>query len=176
MKKLLEYLTKIPIWLFVLAVFGIGLLLVPDVEIPTFNSEEESITIADYEEELELELLEFVTQIEGVSEVSIMVTLEAGEEHVYATETKSNVNLLSDSLSDDQKRVENQNDNEDSFIIVTNASGSEEPVLIKKLEPVVKGVAIVCKGGENDIIRQKIIESVSIALGLSSNRVSVVGK
>lgn len=39
--------------------------------------------------------------------------------------------------------------------------------------PTVRGVAVVCKGGENAVIREKVLEAVCKALGVSAARVCV---
>jgi stage III sporulation protein AG len=54
-----------------------------------------------------------------------------------------------------------------------NVYSQKELVAVKT--PKVRGVAIVCSGGENAVIREKITSTVSKALGISSSRVSVTG-
>ncbi|MPM80884.1 hypothetical protein SDC9_127935 [bioreactor metagenome] len=171
---------KLPIWLLVAGAAGVLILLfVPFGTGHTDTAptkQQEQRTVEEYRTQLESELTELLSSIEGVSEISLMITLESAGENVYATEKRASVNLLSDSLSGSQKRVENQNDSEDSYIILKSADGSESAILVKQLQPVVKGAAIVCKGADNEIIRQKIIETTAIALDLTTNRVSVVAK
>ena len=41
------------------------------------------------------------------------------------------------------------------------------------ITPKVRGVAIVCEGGENVIVKQKLIELVSRVLGINTTRISV---
>jgi stage III sporulation protein AG len=41
------------------------------------------------------------------------------------------------------------------------------------ITPRVRGVAIICEGGENIVVKQKIVELVSRLLGISSTRISV---
>ncbi|MDR2531810.1 MAG: hypothetical protein LBC82_03100 [Oscillospiraceae bacterium] len=40
--------------------------------------------------------------------------------------------------------------------------------------PKVRGVAVVCEGGDDVLVKQKVVETVSKALGISTARVSVV--
>ena len=172
---------KLPIWLLVAGAAGVLILLFAPfstgkTDTAPSKQQQEQRTVEEYRTQLETELTELLSSIEGVSEISLMITLESAGENVYATEKRASVNLLSDSLSSSQKRVENQNDSEDSYIILKSADGSESAILVKQLQPVVKGAAIVCKGADNEIIRQKIIETTAIALDLTTNRVSVVAK
>lgn len=142
---------------------------------PALSRREAEDTSA-YVEQLEHRLGALLAGINGVGEISIMVTLESGVEYVYATEQKTSANLLSDTLTNAQRREENSNGNEDSYIILKDANGAESPVLVKRLEPVVQGVAIVCSGAEDNVIRQKVLETTAIALGIPTTRVSVVSK
>ena len=171
---------KIPITLCILAAAAVALLLLlpgtaGDSGIQTAVTRLESEDTQEYVENLENRLSALLCSIDGVSELSVMVTLESGVEYVYATEQKSNVNLLSDTLSGTEKRVENQNDTEASYII-KGASGGESAVLVKRLEPVVQGVAIVCRGAQDNVICQKLLETAATALGVPTSRVSVVAK
>lgn len=43
----------------------------------------------------------------------------------------------------------------------------------KSIEPTVRGVAVVCDGGDNPVTKEKIIDVVTKALNISSSRVSV---
>jgi len=40
--------------------------------------------------------------------------------------------------------------------------------------PQVRGVAVVCEGGDNILVKQKVVETVSKVLGISTAKVSVV--
>ena len=172
---------KIPMTLCILAAAAVALLLLlpgtaGDSGIQTAVTRLESEDTQEYVENLENRLSALLCSIDGVSELSVMVTLESGVEYVYATEQKSNVNLLSDTLSGTEKRVENQNDTEASYIILKDASGGESAVLVKRLEPVVQAVAIVCRGAQDNVICQKLLETAATALGVPTSRVSVVAK
>ena len=173
---------KMPVTLCIVAAVGVALLcLFPSgggssAKTQAAVTRLEAEDTQQYVQDLETKLTTLLGSIDGVSELSLMVTLESGVEYVYATEQRSNVNLLSDTLTNAQKRVENQNDNEDSYIIIKDASGAESTVLVKRLEPVVQGVAVVCRGAEDNVVCQKLIETTAVALGLPTSRVSVVAK
>ena len=53
---------------------------------------------------------------------------------------------------------------------------ANEPVLVKRIYPEITGVSIVCEGGDRAEIQAKLIKAVSTALGISSNRICIVGK
>lgn len=42
-----------------------------------------------------------------------------------------------------------------------------------ELQPTVKGVVIVCEGGDQPLVQQRVTDAVTIALNISSKRVCV---
>ena len=48
------------------------------------------------------------------------------------------------------------------------------PYVIKEVEPVVEGVVVVAQGGGNDIIKNQIVEAVSVLFHISSYKVKVL--
>ena len=68
------------------------------------------------------------------------------------------------------------------FVMITLADSGErvydtdgrEPVLIKEIEPRIKGVAVICRGIANPEMQLKIINLVSTVLNLPTNRVYVI--
>ena len=52
--------------------------------------------------------------------------------------------------------------------------GKKVPYVIKEVEPVVEGVVVVAQGGGNDIIKNQIVEAVSVLFHISSYKVKVL--
>ena len=96
-----------------------------------FNYEKQ----AAYEEALESKLARVLSEIEGIGEMSIMITLDSSEENAF----------------------ENNND---------------EPAYIKA--PAVRGVIVVCDGGDNVIIKEKVITAIAGAFDISTTHISVI--
>ena len=70
----------------------------------------------------------------------------------------------------------------DPFVMITLADSGErvydregrEPILIREIEPRIKGVAVICRGIANPEMQLKIINLVSTVLNLPTNRVYVI--
>lgn len=123
------------------------------------NDNEGSISYEEYTEELENKLVQLISSIDGVGECQVMVTLENTTESVYATD----VEIKNDDSSVNQK---------DKYVIYDSENG-ETPVLIKEYLPKVQGVTVVCTGGDNTAVKEKIIESVTSLFNIPTNRVSI---
>lgn len=141
----------------VLGLTGILLLtfseIVPDKENKKESSEKKETV--SYEEKMEKRLTEIVSSINGAGKTKVMITLESGDENVYAVENKSS-----------------EKQSESKFVVVDN-NGEDSGLLLKVVEPEIKGVAVVCEGGDSPQVRQEIIATVTAVLRISTNRVNI---
>jgi len=128
-----------------------------------FLKAEEVGTSAFNEEEyimnLERRLSEIIEKMDGVSDVSVMITLERGIEHKYAKEASAS------SISG--------SGGTDVFRLQTSSDGDALPILIATDSPIVKGVSVVCRGAEGAVMQNKIIALVASTLNLNRNQIYV---
>lgn len=132
------------------------------------------MTTEEYTKQLEESLTSLISGIEGVGEVDVMVTLEKGVEHVYATEEKKSKQTTEDKASDQDRKSQEHDNVETSYIIVKDADGSQKALAVTEVQPVVKGVVVVCGGGDNPTVQKNVTGAVTTALNVSSARVCVV--
>lgn len=148
-----------------IGIAGVILLVISEI-IPLSASEEkhnernetQTVSCSDYEKEVEQRLQGIISKIEGAGNVSVMVTLESTVESVYAQEEKQS--------GGENKNYENQ------YVIIKTNDG-EGGILLKTTEPQIRGVAIVCTGGNSAVVRQNITNTVTAVLGISSARVNI---
>ena len=120
-------------------------------------------TSVDYCEYLEEKVLEIVESIEGAGTTKVMITLSETTEYVYATNGK-NVRK-SDENSDDSTT-------ENDYVIIDD-NNNDAGLLIKTIEPKVRGVAVVCEGGNDSSVQRQIYSAVSAVLNISTSRISI---
>ena len=176
-KKILKDEKKVKL---ILVIGGIGMALiflsqfVGKAEGKTFDVSKissQTTDLSEYAEKLEAKLYDMVSNISGVGEAKIMVTLESGVEYVYANEEKKNTDLTRDSDGKNSKTQEK--DNYEQTLILTKNGNQEGAILKTQIEPKVKGVVVVCTGGENALVQQMVTEAVKTALDIDSNRVCI---
>lgn len=131
---------------------GIILLAIPSEKTDN-NQSNENTNITYYTSELEGKLTSLLLEVEGIDKVNVMITLENSGEQVLA-ENKSNYS---------------------SEYVIINSGNADEGIKLTEIYPVVRGVAIVCTNGNDSMVREKITSLVSSALGIPSNRITVVG-
>lgn len=163
-------------YIFVIGIIGILLILlstfIPKNETPT-SDETTQIDTETYTKNLEEKIQTLVSKIDGVGNVDVMITLENGVEYVYANSEKKSTDNTQDYTSGSPSKSTDKNSAEQDVVMVDGSDGKEALVVTKK-EPTVKGVVVVCDGGDNLKVVQNITDAVTTALNITSNRVSVV--
>ena len=137
------------------------------------NQKAESTSIDDYVKQLEANLTNMVSCIKGAGDCKVMVTIENGAQTIYATEGKKNTEDTEDSSNGELKRRQKSDDSETKYITVKGPNGEEEALAITEEQPTVKGVVVVCSGGDDPEVQQRIINAVTTALNITTKRVCV---
>lgn len=166
-KDVLEYLKKnnpgrIKI---IIAVGLIGVMLIAMSDIFSKSEKEtgsvtsDSMNYSDYASDLEDKLCGIISSMDGVGECKVMITLENSKENVYATDNENKTDSGSSSSKDEY--------------VIYDSDNGETPVLIKEYYPKIQGVSVVCTGGDDIVIKEQIINTVTSLFNISTNRVSV---
>ena len=119
------------------------------------------VTASQVEAALENRVGELLSAVEGVGHCRVLVTLESDVRSVYAADT-----VLSSA-------VDGGSNSSETYLAVDTDSG---PVglLLTRIQPTVKGVAVVCEGGGDPTVCQRVQDVVSTAFHISERRVCVV--
>lgn len=147
---------KKKLWLLV-ALGVLGVLLVVIGSIGT-TKEKNSPSVAEnssdeaYIAELENKIYNVIAKITGDSGAVVVITCGGGTEHVYVSNGGDNVEY-----------------------VTVRTDGNYSLVLLKNVYPSVVGVSVACKGGDDPSLQKKLIGVISTALGVSSNRICIVG-
>lgn len=172
-KRLLEKL-KNPKLLIIIGTVGITLIalssFIPSKKENNSISDNTSNLSADqYKNNLENEIKEIVLGITGYDS-TVMVTLESGIRYDFADDTKDTVSTVTG-----QNSTADSRSNTKSYITVKDSSGGEKALVITERMPEIRGVAIICIGGDQENIAEKIEGAVCAALNITSKRVYIAG-
>ncbi len=165
--KLPEGLRRnLPVWL---GLAGIGLIFLsswlPKTETDTAApaASAASAASAQTQQQLEEQLTRLVSSIQGAGETVVMVTLDTEREQVYAA------NQTTESTRSDQEQTSRL---QTSHVLLQDGSG-QQPLVEPTYMPQVRGVAVVCQGGEDITVVTRITEAVSVVLDLPASRICV---
>ena len=103
-----------------------------------------------YTERLENKISYFLEKVGGVSDVTVVITIDNSQENVYATEGANY-----------------------DYVILTDSSGNQSTVKLTEITATVRGIAVVCKY-ESEEIKQQIITMLSALFNVGTNRISVI--
>lgn len=135
-----------------------------ETSLPQSETTTGSTDVQEYSERLEHRLSSIISSINGAGETKVMVTLENGSEDVYLHNSDYGENI--------DPSGKNSMERKDEYVIVDGSSG-EQGIVVRKSEPKVRGVAVVCEGGGSQQVKVQIIETVTALLDISAARVSV---
>lgn len=152
-----------------IGIIGIILVLFSDFSFTDKSTDEtageESSVTSENIEVLEKKLSDIISKINGAGKTYVMITLETSKEYIYA---ESKENESSENESDRQN-------SEKTDIAVIDSDSGEKPLVTRIDEAKIRGVFIVCDGGNKAVLKEKIIEAVCALLNVSANKVSIAG-
>ena len=96
--------------------------------------------------------------MDGISDVSVIITAESCAETIYAQNGRYDGGSLT----------------EKEYVIIDKGD-HDEPITVKLVFPKIRGVAVVCYGGSNPINREKITNLISSLFDIAKNQVYVSG-
>ncbi len=141
---------------YALVVLLIGLLL---LMLPSRSGKEnsgESITVpGENIMSVEEALSDILSTVSGAGKVRVMLTVAVGEETLYQNDTSGSA------------------DRSDT-VIISDADRNELGLVRQVIPPVYQGAIIVCQGADSPLVRLSIVEAVSKATGLSTDKISVL--
>ena len=173
------------VFISIIAVIGVALIVLPSFlnegepknEAVTVQSPDDGQSLQSlqsFTEEIEDKIKHLVISIYPESNPQICVTVETGIERIYAYEERKNKAVSSDTSSS-SNRDQNNEDTQKSIIILRTSDGSETPVLVKEIQPVIQGVVIILNNTDSQSANN-VTEAVCALLNISSARVCVLRK
>lgn len=124
----------------------------------------------DYSNYLESKLTKILGKLNGVGAVNVMITLEDSIEKIPATNITKSSEQTTETDSEGGKRDSLR---EDSSTQIVNTSSDGSIVVLKEVNPSIKGVIVVADGAEDPLILEVLYEAVKTVLGVSGNKVNV---
>ena len=167
--------------LIVAGLLGIGLIFLssvfkkPEAAVNLPNEDEftvRTISVEEYRQQLCDELGNMVASMKGSGKTKVMLTLDGTVRDLYASDNDIQQRESSRKNSADEN-ADKQSSEKRSLITLRGKDGSEQAVRVGQLLPVVRGVLVVCEGGDDENVQKRITEAVSAALNLSSSHICV---
>ena len=158
-------LDKKTIFILLIGFLGISLLFLSEIffqkddveESETYNTDEEYCIY------LENKIQSYIENIDGAGKTKVIITLSETTEYIYATDDKD---VRKNNTNSDDSTLEKE------YVIIEN-NNSDVGLLIKTIEPKVRGVAVSCEGGDNTKVQQQIYSTIEALLDISTSDISI---
>lgn len=146
------------------ALIGVVLLAWPDWKPKDLDSKPASAgSVEEDREAMEERTRAILSQIDGVGELELMLTVDSTNRQEYAMDTELSYSGQTAAPDDYSRRTET--------VVV-----ADSPVVARNISPAYRGALVVCEGGGNAEVKLAVTEAVSSLTGLSSDRITVVKK
>ena len=147
----------------------------------------EDMTEREYVSYMERHLEGILSQMKGVGDVTVMITLKESAEKVV----EKDVEYSGESVSEEDsqggvRKTENESRGETTIYFGNGGSGGlrgssfegaeQNPYVRKKRTPRVEGVVVVANGGDDAVVIQNITESVQALFGIDTHKIRIVKK
>lgn len=124
---------------------------------------------------LEEKLGEILSQVQGVGNAEVMVTLKSSAQRVVEKDVESQSESIQESDSQGGSRNTVNSSNSQSTVYTQDeGSSSGEPYITKELTPEVEGVVVIAEGGDNAVTVRNITEAVQALFEIDTHKIKVM--
>jgi stage III sporulation protein AG len=132
-----------------------------------------TVRMEDYQENLEKQLEEILSAMDGVGLVKVMITMQSSEELIVEKNIESQVSTTKESDSAGGQRQLYQKDTKEEPLL--SESGDQSiPYVVMTNTPRVEGVLIVAQGAGQSSIKAQMIEAAAILFDLGAHKIKVL--
>ena len=135
-----------------------------DADVTGGNDRNMSGDTTDYVEYMEERLTSVLEQVDGISDVRVMITVKDSGENIALKDSGSSSSENGDSS---QRSVSEET------VMVSEGSGSS-PYVVRYREPETEGVVIICKGAENGDTTLKITNAVQALFDVPTHKIVIL--
>ncbi|MBQ4322921.1 MAG: hypothetical protein IJC19_03175 [Clostridia bacterium] len=156
--KLSLFFRKYRFW-FILGFFVLILLfLLVDPQQESAEKPKDSSDLYVYSTSLKRELETTLSQMQGVGRCTVLITFVDSGEWIYACDEDG-------STSESGKITESK-----KYVLISSRS---DGLVLKVYTPAVRGIAVICEGGDSARVKSDVTEVLSGTLGITADRISV---
>lgn len=117
-----------------------------------------------YKEGLEESLADILSNVEGVGEVQVMITLKTGTEKVVEKDI-----TLSESSGETTSEL-----NQEEATIYAEEDGNQVPYVTQEIYPEIEGVVVAATGGGSAVVVQNITEAVQALFDVDTHKIKIM--
>ncbi|HBF38339.1 MAG TPA: hypothetical protein DDW50_13580 [Firmicutes bacterium] len=133
------------------------------------NQDTSESSVFDTRRQLETELAQTLSSIDGVGQVRVELNLKSSSRKVWERELSG-----SKRVTQEQGVMNTEETNNDQIVIAKGLDGRDNPILKEELAPEIQGVVVVASGARDARIKELLMSTVMTVLSLPAHRVMVL--
>ena len=147
----------------------------PNSEVPAEIAKSPLAIHSSYEEILEGKLGAVLTKVKGAGAVAVHITLEnsSTQEHAKNVVKESKVIQEKDASGGIRTTTETK---ESEQILVGKENGTDRPVIVREMKPIIKGVLVIAEGAYDSTVKANLTKAIEAGLGIPSYRITVLAQ
>lgn len=123
----------------------------------------------DFVSELEKKLETALSGVEGVGKAHVVITLENSGEIIVAEDNLVDKSEMSEGKTEEKRKTNNIKEERKKILL-----DSSKPLVLQEIQPKIKGVLIIAKGGDDARVKDSIIRAVQALLNIQANKIEVL--
>ncbi len=127
-----------------------------------------------YAEYLESKLAAALSEVQGVGQVEVMITMASSSEKILGADSESESESVKESDSQGGSRSTVQNRSSQTAIYDNKDNSQGAPYVTKELTPEVAGVIVIAEGGDDPVVVQNILEAVQALFEIDTHKIKVM--
>ena len=128
----------------------------------------------EYESYLEEKTADILKQVDGVGDVTVMITLKSGGQKIIEKDQSGSSQTTEEEDSEGGKRTVEESTSDKTSIYEQDSDGSSAPYVSKELSPEIEGVVVIADGGGNAVTAQNITEAVQALFGVEAHKIKIM--
>lgn len=138
------------------------------------RKDEDSSTESSYEKELAMNLENFLSQVEGVGEVQVLIKVRGSSERVVEKDEPISESMQNEKNDTGGTSSGKETVHEEVTVYEETEDGRQIPYVVKEYDPEIEGVIIAARGGDQPVVVQNILEAVQALLQIEVHKIKVL--
>ncbi|WP_054949509.1 stage III sporulation protein AG [Numidum massiliense] len=137
--------------------------------------EPEAMSIEAYEQKIAADLSELLEKVVGLEQVSVQVNLKSTEMVILEKNVNKKQQVTEEADKQGGKRKVTDTTEESQVVVIPGKHG-DQPVVLQRLKPDVKGIIIVARGVENLQVKSAVLQAVRAYLDVPPHKIAILPK
>lgn len=134
-----------------------------------------SADVNDYSAKYEEQIEKILSNIDGIGNVTAAVYVKTEGTVSPAFNIDVDNSVINEKGSDGSNAEEKKNIRGQAVVIIKDAHGNEDVFCTGKTAPEIEGIAVCVEGGLNNVLKEKILSTLTALYNISSTKVSIIG-